>query len=164
MQKTVILTGDNRNEAERTAALLGIDECYASLLPEEKLGRLKTIIETHRAEKNCGTVSFMGDGINDAPALSIADIGISLSGVSSDLAVESADIVFLNANPALLVEATSRGKRIVRIVRQNIAFAIGVKVLFLLLGAFGLVGMILAIFADVGVCLIAILNSLRARN
>lgn len=164
VQKTVILTGDNRNEAERTAALLGIDECYASLLPEEKLGRLKTIIETHRAEKNCGTVSFMGDGINDAPALSIADIGISLSGVSSDLAVESADIVFLNANPALLVEATSRGKRIVRIVRQNIAFAIGVKVLFLLLGAFGLVGMILAIFADVGVCLIAILNSLRARN
>lgn len=163
VQKTVILTGDNATEAKKIATQLGIDEFYASLLPEEKLAVLKNIIETNRLQKEMGCVSFMGDGINDAPALSLADVGIGFANVSSDLALESADLVFLNEHLNMLPIAMKQSKKITKTVTQNIVFAIGVKVIFLGLGAFGLVGMIPAIFADMGVCLLAILNSLRAR-
>lgn len=161
IKKTVILTGDNYAEANKTAQALGISEFYAGLLPDEKLKILKAIIENARAKNKC--VSFMGDGINDAPTLSLADVGISFAGVSSDLALESADLVFLNDNLQLLPASIVHAKKTTKIVMQNLVFAIGVKALFLVLGAFGQVGMIFAIFADMGVCVLAILNSLRAR-
>lgn len=163
IKKTAILTGDNYAEAEKTAQALGVSEFYANLLPAEKLEVLKTIIENARKKNKNKAVSFMGDGINDAPALSLADVGISFAGVSSDLALESADLVFLNDNLHLLPKAIRHSKKTAKVVMQNIIFAIGVKVLFLVLGALGYVGMIFAIFADVGVCILAILNSLRAR-
>lgn len=164
VKKTVILTGDNYAEAEKIANTLRVTEFDANLLPEQKLERLKNIIAKTRASTKKGRVCFLGDGINDAPALSLADIGISFGNFSSDIAIESADVIFLTENLSLLPTAIEHSKKTSKLVAQNITFAISVKVLFLILGAFGLIGMISAIFADVGVCLIAILNSLRARN
>lgn len=164
VQKNVILTGDNSAEAKKVATLLGIDEFHSSLLPDQKLAVLKNIIEEHHSESVHGFVSFMGDGINDAPALSLADVGIGFGNVSSDLAIESADLIFLNEHLNMLPIAIKQSKKIKKVVMQNIVFAISIKVLFLGLGALGLVGMIPAIFADMGVCLLAILNGLRARH
>lgn len=164
VKKTLILTGDNANEAKKIAALLDIDEFHASLLPKEKLRILQDTIEMQRKKNKNACIGFMGDGINDAPALSLADVGIGFAGISSDLALESADVVFLNGNLDMLPVSIRHAKKITRTVKQNITFAIGVKIAFLMLGGLGLVGMLPAVFADVGVCLLTILNSLRARK
>lgn len=163
VKNTVILTGDNFEQAAETARILGVSDFKAELLPEEKLNELKKIISQTKKQNSNASVSFLGDGINDAAAITLADVGISFGNISSELAIESADVILLNEDLNLLARAILHAKKTSKIVRQNIIFAVGVKVLFLILGAFGLIGMILAIFADVGVCLIAVLNSLRAR-
>lgn len=163
VKKTIILTGDSHGQAEQTAQMLSMSHFKAELLPEQKLLELETIIANDRSENKKNRVSFIGDGINDAAALTLADVGISFGNISSDIAIESADVIFLQENLQLLPQLIMHSKKTARVVRQNIIFALAVKMLFLLLGAFGLIGMLLAIFADVGVSLIAVLNSLRAR-
>lgn len=155
--KIVMLTGDNKESASHTAEELDIDEFYSSLLPEDKVTKLEEIILSKK-----GSVIFAGDGINDAPVLTRADIGIAMGGLGSDAAIEAADIVIMDDKPSKIYDAVCIAKKTMRIVKQNIIFAIGVKVLFLLLGAFGFMTMWGAVFADVGVTLLAVLNSLRA--
>lgn len=149
-----MLTGDNPNIAKDTAATLGIDKFYGGLLPQDKLDKLENIIAS-------GTTVFVGDGINDAPSLARADIGAAMGGLGSDAAVEAADIVLMNDSPSKLVDAVKIARATHKIVIQNIAFALGVKLLVLLLGALGAANMWEAVFADVGVALLAVLNSLR---
>lgn len=155
--KIVMLTGDNKESASHTAEELDIDEFYSSLLPEDKVTKLEEIILSKK-----GSVIFAGDGINDAPVLTRADIGIAMGGLGSDAAIEAADIVIMDDKPSKIYDAVCIAKKTMRIVKQNIVFAIGVKILFLLLGAFGFMTMWGAVFADVGVTLLAVLNSLRA--
>ena len=155
--KIVMLTGDNKESASHTAEELDIDEFYSSLLPEDKVSKLEEIILSKK-----GSVIFAGDGINDAPVLTRADIGIAMGGLGSDAAIEAADIVIMDDKPSKIYDAVCIAKKTMRIVKQNIVFAIGVKILFLLLGAFGFMTMWGAVFADVGVTLLAVLNSLRA--
>ena len=155
--KIVMLTGDNKESASHTAEELDIDEFYSSLLPEDKVTKLEEIILSKK-----GSVIFAGDGINDAPVLTRADIGIAMGGLGSDAAIEAADIVIMDEKPSKIYGAVCIAKKTMRIVKQNIVFAIGVKILFLLLGAFGFMTMWGAVFADVGVTLLAVLNSLRA--
>ena len=152
-----MLTGDNKESASHTAEELDIDEFYSSLLPEDKVTKLEEIILSKK-----GSVIFAGDGINDAPVLTRADIGIAMGGLGSDAAIEAADIVIMDDKPSKIYDAVCIAKKTMRIVKQNIVFAIGVKILFLLLGAFGFMTMWGAVFADVGVTLLAVLNSLRA--
>jgi Cd2+/Zn2+-exporting ATPase len=154
---TALLTGDDSEVARRTASELGIDEHHGDLLPGEKVARLEEIMRNSR-----GRTAFVGDGINDAPVLARADVGIALGRSAADAAVETADIVLISDNPAKLVEAVSRARRTRSIVIQNIAFALGVKGIFLALGAFGVATMWEAVIADMGVALAAILNATRA--
>ena len=156
--KIVMLTGDNKESASHTAEELDIDEFYSSLLPEDKVTKLEEIILSKK-----GSVIFAGDGINDAPVLTRADIGIAMGGLGSDAAIEAADIVIMDDKPSKIYDAVCIAKKTMRIVKQNIVFAIGVKLLCLALGALGLANMWLAIFADVGVMIIAVLNAIRAR-
>lgn len=149
-----MLTGDNPKIAEHTAAALGIKKFYGGLLPQDKLDKLENIIAS-------GTTVFVGDGINDAPSLARADIGAAMGGLGSDAAVEAADVVLMNDSPSKLVDAVKIARATHKIVIQNIAFALGVKLLVLLLGALGAANMWEAVFADVGVALLAVLNSLR---
>lgn len=149
-----MLTGDNPKIAEHTAEALGIKEFYGGLLPQDKLDKLENIIAS-------GTTVFVGDGINDAPSLARADIGAAMGGLGSDAAVEAADVVLMNDSPSKLVDAVKIARATHKIVIQNIAFALGVKLLVLLLGALGAANMWEAVFADVGVALLAVLNSLR---
>lgn len=159
VRRVAMLTGDAEGPARRAAGELGLDELHHGLLPEGKLERLEAMLDEERGR---GSVLFVGDGINDAPVLARADAGIAMGGVGSDAAVESADVVIMGDEPSKVAEALSRAKRTRAIVAQNIAFALGVKLLFLAFGAFGLAAMWEAVIADVGVALLAVLNSTRA--
>jgi len=158
IRKTVMLTGDNARTGEAIAAELGLDEVYAELLPAQKVEKLE-LLESQKKKK--GKLAFIGDGINDAPVLARADIGIAMGGLGSDAAIEAADIVLMTDEPSKLIEAIGIARFTKRIVRQNIVFALGIKGLFLVLGAFGIASMWEAVFADVGVALLAILNAAR---
>lgn len=160
---TVMLTGDNRAVAERVAAEVGVDSVCAELLPDGKVAKLEEIL-AHRTGKRAGAVAFAGDGINDAPVLSRADVGIAMGALGSDAAIEAADIVLMNDKLSQIVTAKRIAEKTVRIVRQNIVFALGVKAVVLVLAAVGIASMWLAVFADVGVAVLAILNAMRALN
>ena len=134
--------------------ILGLDKVYAELLPENKVEKIEELISTSK-----GRVLFVGDGINDAPVLTRADVGIAMGGLGSDAAIEAADVVIMDDKPSKVVDAIEIAKKTITIVKQNIAFAIGVKVLFLILGGLGLMTMWGAVFADVGVTFIAVLNA-----
>lgn len=159
IKKTVMLTGDTKRVAERVGKELGLDEVYSELLPTDKVEKLE---EIDRAKSPKGKLVFVGDGINDAPVLARADIGIAMGGLGSDAAIEAADVVIMTDEPSKIATAIKLARKTQKIVWQNIVFAIGVKLLFLLMGAFGIATMWEAVFADVGVTVIAILNSLRA--
>lgn len=154
---SVMLTGDTKESAMPVAEHLGIEKVYCNLLPQDKAARMEQILSL----KN-GTTAFVGDGINDAPVLALSDVGIAMGGIGSDSAVEAADIVLMTDEPSKIVTAVDISKKTMRIVKENIIFALGVKIIAMLLGALGITGMWLAIFADVGVSLLAVLNSLRA--
>jgi Cd2+/Zn2+-exporting ATPase len=161
--KAVMLTGDITSMAESVAREVGIDEVHAELLPEDKV----TLVEKLLAEKKAAaspkaTLAFVGDGINDAPVLAIADLGIAMGALGSDAAIEAADVVLMDDDPAKIVKAMRIARKCIRIVNENIWFAIGVKFACLLLGALGIANMWLAIFADVGVMVLCVLNSVRA--
>ena len=159
VQKTIMLTGDKRLSAEKTGAKLDIDEVHYELLPEDKLMHMEKLLQDKKDEKH---LIYVGDGINDAPVLMRADVGIAMGGLGSDAAVEAADIVLMDDDPAKLPLALQISKQTLRIVKQNIYFALTVKLLVLLLAALGITGMWLAVFADVGVSFIAIINAMRA--
>ena len=157
--KTVMLTGDRKNVAEKIAQELGIDEVYSELLPGDKVSQVEKLLEQKQAKEK---IAFVGDGINDAPVLSRADIGIAMGAMGSDAAIEAADIVLMDDDPLQIPKAIRISRKCLRIVYENIVFAIGVKLICLFLGAIGLANMWLAIFADVGVMIIAVLNAIRA--
>lgn len=159
VQKTVMLTGDAKAVGESVAAQLGIDKVYTQLLPADKVARVEELL-SQKAPKS--RLAFVGDGINDAPVLSRADIGIAMGAMGSDAAIEAADIVLMDDKPSKIAAAIEIAKKTLRIVRQNIIFALAVKALVLILGAFGMANMWEAVFADVGVSVIAILNAMRA--
>lgn len=156
--KTVMLTGDNKSAAESFAKKLGIDKFYFELMPEDKVNHIEKLIQSSvKGDK----VAFVGDGINDAPVLARADVGIAMGALGSDAAVETADIVLMTDSPSKIVTVLDIAKRTRRIVWQNISFAMGVKLFFILLGVFGIATMWEAVFGDMGVAIIAILNSMR---
>lgn len=157
--KTVMLTGDNSKIAKTVATKLGIAEVYSQLLPKDKVEKLEEIITQKDKNK---TVIFVGDGINDAPVLTRADIGIAMGGIGADAAIEAADVVIMDDKLPKIQAGITIAKRTMTIVKQNIIFAIGIKILFLICGAYGFISMWGAVFADVGVTLLAVLNSLRA--
>ena len=156
IKKTVMLTGDSRSVAESVGRELGIDEVRAELLPADKVSAIEEIIESGRR------VAFVGDGINDAPVLSRADVGIAMGALGSDAAIEAADIVLMDDKPSKVAEAIDISKRTMRIVRQNIVFALSVKGIILVLGALGFANVWIAVFGDVGVMILAILNAMRS--
>lgn len=159
IEKTVMLTGDSDKVAQAVAAQLGVDEVHSELLPADKVKQVESLLAQEGEKKK---LAFVGDGINDAPVLSRADIGIAMGGLGSDAAIEAADIVLMDDDPLKISKAIKISKKCLRIVNQNIYFAIGIKVLCLLLGAVGIANMWVAIFADVGVMVIAVLNAIRA--
>lgn len=161
IRKTVMLTGDSEKTGTAVAKALGIDEVCSELLPADKVYHTEMLLQEKNPKK---TLAFVGDGINDAPVLSRADIGISMGAIGSDAAIEASDIVLMDDDPKKIALAIRIAKRTLAIAYQNIIFALGVKGLVLLLGAFGLVGMWWAVFADVGVSVIAILNAMRVLN
>lgn len=154
IRKTVMLTGDDETIARDTAQRLGLDEYHARLLPHQKVEKLEQFMGS-------GKLAYVGDGINDAPVLARADVGIAMGALGSDAAIEAADVVLMTDEPGKLADAIGVARATRRIVVQNILIALGIKVLFLVLGAFGLIGMWLAVFADVGVALIAVANAMR---
>ena len=158
IKKTVLLTGDVESAAKQVSAELGIDELHAGLLPADKVTAVENII----AEARSGKVAFVGDGINDAPVLTRADIGIAMGTMGSDAAIEAADVVLMDDDPMQIVKAIGISRKCLSIVYQNITFALVIKFACLLLSAFGIANMWLAIFADVGVMIIAVLNAMRA--
>ena len=155
VQRLVMLTGDRKAAAERIAAALGMTETHAELLPGDKVTHLESLLGS-------GKVAFVGDGINDAPVLRRADVGIAMGGMGSDAAIEAADVVLMDDDPAKLPRAIRHARKTMGIVRQNIAFALGVKLAVMLLGALGIANMWMAVFADVGVAMLAVLNAMRA--
>ncbi len=157
--KTVMLTGDTQAVALQTASSLGIDEVHSELLPQDKVTQIEQLLNKKRGR---GKLAFVGDGINDAPVLSRADIGIAMGALGSDAAIEAADIVLMDDDPMKIAKAIKISRKCLRIVYQNIVFALGTKVICLILGALGIANMWLAIFADVGVMVIAVLNAIRA--
>ncbi len=159
VKKTVMLTGDSARVAEQVARELGIDEVHAELLPGDKVSMVEKLLDEKAANEK---LAFVGDGINDAPVLSRADIGIAMGALGSDAAIEAADIVLMDDDPVKIAQAIGIARKCIRIVYENIYFAIGVKILCLILGAVGIANMWLAIFADVGVMVIAVLNAVRA--
>lgn len=161
MKKIVMLTGDRKKAADTVAGELGITEVYSELLPGDKVDRVEELLAERTGR---GRLVFVGDGINDAPVLARADIGVAMGGLGSDAAIEAADVVIMTDEPSKLAKAIRISKKTLVIVRQNIVFAIGVKVLVLLLAAAGMATMWAAVFADVGVAVIAILNAMRAMN
>ena len=156
---TVMLTGDSRAAAESVGKKLGLDRVYSQLLPEDKVNRVCELLE-EKSEK--GKLMFVGDGINDAPVLARADVGVAMGGLGSDAAIEAADIVIMDDKPSKLLDLMKISKKTLAIVKQNIVFALGIKLLVLILSAVGLASMWAAVFADVGVSMIAIINSMRA--
>ena len=159
VRQTVMLTGDRKAVAEETAARLGIDRVYSELLPGDKVERVEALLAEKQGRE---ILAFAGDGINDAPVLSRADLGIAMGAMGSDAAIEAADIVLMDDNPLKIAKAIRISRKCMRIVYENIVFAIGVKAVCLILGALGIANMGLAIFADVGVMIIAVLNAIRA--
>lgn len=159
VQRCVMLTGDRADVAQAVADRLGIDEVHAQLLPQDKVAKVEGLLEGAR-----GNVAFVGDGINDAPVLTRADVGIAMGAMGSDAAIEAADVVLMDDKPANIARAIRLARRTMRIVWQNIVFAIGVKVLILALAAVGVADMWLAVFGDVGVAALAILNAMRAMS
>ncbi len=157
--QTVMLTGDVKAVADQTAQKLGLDKVYSGLLPADKVTRLEQILKEERGDEK---VAFVGDGINDAPVLSRADIGIAMGAMGSDAAIEAADVVLMDDNPLKIGKAIRISRKCLKIVWENIIMAIGIKGICLILGVFGIVNMWLAIFADVGVMILAVLNAIRA--
>lgn len=162
--RTVMLTGDRQAAADVTAKKLGLDEWHAELLPDGKVKAVEEIIEKNSRKKKKNKTVFVGDGINDAPVLMRADAGVAMGGIGSDAAIEAADAVIMNDEPSKLIEAIRISKKTKGIAVQNIAFSLAVKAAVLILSALGLATMWAAVFADVGVCLIAVANALRAKN
>ena len=156
-----MLSGDCREAARQVAEELGIDEVHSELLPGDKVAQVEKLLD-EKGEKE--KLAFVGDGINDAPVLSRADIGIAMGALGSDAAIEAADIVLMDDDPLKISKAIRISRKCLRIVYENIYFAIGVKVVCLILGALGIANMWAAIFADVGVMIIAVLNAIRALN
>ncbi len=163
VKKTVMLTGDVKRVADQVAKDLGIDMVCSELLPGDKVAKLEELLESYKGSKK-EKVAFVGDGINDAPVLSRADIGIAMGALGSDAAIEAADIVLMDDDPLKISKAIKISRKCLRIVYENIYFAIGVKVICLILGALGIANMWVAIFADVGVMVLAVLNAIRALN
>ena len=159
LKYTVMLTGDSYLAAENIAEKIGINKFYAELLPDQKVEKLEELINSKNKDKS---VIFVGDGINDAPVITRADAGIAMGGLGSDAAIEAADAVIMDDNPNKIYKTILIARKTMSIVKQNIVFALGVKALFLILGAMGFVTMWGAVFADTGVALLAVLNSLRA--
>ncbi|UNB73835.1 heavy metal translocating P-type ATPase [Enterococcus faecalis] len=158
VKQTVMLTGDNQQVAEAIAKEVGVDKVYAELLPDGKVDRLEELL---KASSPKNKVAFVGDGMNDAPVLARADVGIAMGGLGSDAAIEAADVVIMNDEPSRIASAIKLSRKTLRIVKQNIIFAIAVKIIVLALGALGLASMQAAVFADVGVTIIAVLNAMR---
>ena len=158
ISKTVMLTGDSKRVADQVAGELGIQEVYSELLPADKVSRVEELLN-QKSEKD--KLAFVGDGINDAPVLSRADIGIAMGALGSDAAIEAADIVLMDDDPLKISKAIKMARKCIRIVYENIYFAIGIKILCLILGALGIANMWVAIFADVGVMILAVLNAIR---
>lgn len=161
IKQTVMLTGDNKSVGSKVAKELGLDKVYAELLPADKVEKLEELF-SQKSKK--GKLAFVGDGINDAPVLARADIGIAMGGLGSDAAIEAADIVIMTDEPSKIATAMKISKKTLKIAHQNIVFAIGIKIIVLILSAFGITTMWAAIFADVGVTIIAVLNAFRALN
>ena len=161
VKKTVMLTGDRDEVAEAVAGKLGIDEFAAQLLPEDKVNEVERLL---RAKREGANLAFVGDGINDAPVLTRADVGIAMGAMGSDAAIEAADVVLMDDKPSNISRAIRLARRTMRIVWQNIVFALGVKLIVLVLAAVGIANMWLAVFADVGVAILAILNAMRCMN
>lgn len=161
IKQTVMLTGDNKSIGSKVAKELGLDKVYAELLPANKVEKLEELF-SQKSKK--GKLAFVGDGINDAPVLARADIGIAMGGLGSDAAIEAADIVIMTDEPSKIATAMKISKKTLKIAHQNIVFAIGIKIIVLILSAFGITTMWAAIFADVGVTIIAVLNAFRALN
>jgi Cd2+/Zn2+-exporting ATPase len=163
VDRTVMLTGDSSKVGQKVALDLGIDQVKCELLPEDKVNEVEKLL-TEEAARSGGKskVAFVGDGINDAPVLSMADVGIAMGALGSDAAIEAADVVLMDDDPLKISKAIGIARKCMRIVYENIVFAIGVKLICLLLGALGIASMWLAIFADVGVMVIAVLNAIRA--
>ena len=157
--KTVMLTGDMKRVADKVAAELGIEEVYSELLPADKVAKVESLLN-QKSEKE--KLAFVGDGINDAPVLSRADIGIAMGALGSDAAIEAADVVLMDDDPKKIAKAIKISRKCMRIVYENIYFALGIKAICLILGALGIANMWMAIFADVGVMVIAVLNAIRA--
>ena len=161
IKQTVMLTGDTKNVASKVAKQLGLDKVYSELLPGDKVEKVEELLAQKSAK---GKLAFVGDGINDAPVLARADVGIAMGGLGSDAAIEAADIVIMTDEPSKIATAIRVSKKTLKIARQNTVFSIGVKIIVLILSAFGLATMWAAIFADVGVTIIAVLNAFRALN
>ena len=159
VKKCVMLTGDNKKVAEKIAEELGLDEVHAELLPTDKVAMVEKLLK-EKSEK--GKLAFVGDGINDAPVLARADVGVAMGGIGSDAAIEAADVILMRDNPSSLVDAIEIGRKTNRILWQNIIFSLGVKIAVLIPAAIGIANMWEGVFADVGVTLIAVLNSMRA--
>ena len=156
--KTIMLTGDKKDVGEDVARKIGLDEVYTELLPDGKVSIVEEFIQNKNSKEK---IVFVGDGINDAPVLALADIGMAMGGLGSDAAIEAADIVIMTDEPSKVYEAIKLSKRTIRIVKENIVFAIAVKISVLILSALGISTMWEAVFADVGVSIIAIINALR---
>lgn len=159
VRRTVMLTGDDEKVAQAVGQALGLDEVHARLMPEDKVRAVETLLQSKPVKS---ALAFVGDGINDAPVLSRADIGIAMGALGSDAAIEAADVVLMDDKPSKLARAVRISRKTMRIVRENIVFSLAIKAVVLVLGALGLAGMWLAVFADVGVMVLAILNSVRA--
>ncbi len=157
--RTVMLTGDSQSAGEMAAKELGMDQVFTQLLPGDKVEKVEALL---KGQGKKATLAFVGDGINDAPVLSRADVGIAMGALGSDAAIEAADIVLMDDKPSKISMAMEISRRTLGIVRQNIVFALGVKLAVLALSAAGLAGMWLAVFADVGVMVLAVLNATRA--
>ncbi len=163
VKETVMLTGDAKSTAEIVGKNLGIDKVYADLLPEDKVSKVDELIS--KLGKNGGErkskLMFVGDGINDSPVLARADVGVAMGGLGSDAAIEAADVVIMDDKPSRLVDAIKIARKTMGVVYQNIVFSIGVKALIMILNAVGIGNLWLAVFGDVGVCFIAVLNAAR---
>ncbi|MDO5062791.1 MAG: heavy metal translocating P-type ATPase [Peptostreptococcaceae bacterium] len=162
--KTVILTGDNSQIAQRIAGELGVSQVHAELLPQDKVQKVEAELEIIAREEKSRKVAFVGDGINDAPVLARADLGIAMGGIGSDAAIEAADVVLMTDEPSKISEAIRISQKTMSVAKQNILFALGIKILVMILGVLGIANMWLAVFADVGVTILAVFNAMRAYN
>ena len=159
IRNLVMLTGDKKEVGKAVGEKLGLDQVFGGLLPGDKVEKVEQLLREKPTDK---TLAFVGDGINDAPVLARADVGIAMGGIGSDAAVEAADVVIMNDEPSKIVDGIKIARKTVTIVKQNIIFAIGIKILVLVLVAFGQASMWAAVFGDVGVSVLAILNAIRA--